>query len=272
MTPADIPQAQALTASFGWPHRREDWALMQALGKGLVAEQNGRLLGTALCWRFGRDWATLGMIGVRAEAQGRGIGRRMLQALVEGLADRSLALHATEAGMSLYSGFGFVPTGQVAQHQGIALRHELVPLPRETQLRPISPPDFPAIVALDRIANGMDRSQLLARLLGESGGVVLHRGSAIAGFALVRAFGRGKLIGPVVAPDGENARAMIAAVLDRHVGQFVRIDVPAEDGFCAWLDAAGLTSAGNVVRMVRGPDVPTESGVQVFALGSQAFG
>ena len=111
MTAADVPEAQALTASFGWPHRKEDWALMQALGWGVVAERQGKLVGTALCWRYGADWATVGMIGVYAELQGRGIGRRLLQTLMQELESRNLALYATEAGMPLYAAIGFTRPG-----------------------------------------------------------------------------------------------------------------------------------------------------------------
>ena len=124
MTAADVPHGQALTASFGWPHRQEDWALMQTLGQGIVAERQGKLVGTALCWRYGADWATLGMIGVDAEMQGHGIGRRLLRALLQALEGRSLALHATRAGMSLYAAEGFAPTGTVVQHQGFAARQD----------------------------------------------------------------------------------------------------------------------------------------------------
>ena len=35
MVAADVPAAQALTASFGWPHRRQDWAMMLTLGDRL---------------------------------------------------------------------------------------------------------------------------------------------------------------------------------------------------------------------------------------------
>jgi predicted N-acetyltransferase YhbS len=272
MTAADVPHAQALTASFGWPHRQEDWALMQALGQGVVAEQKGKLVGTALCWRYGADWATLGLIGVYAELQGHGIGRRLLRALVGELEDRSLALYATRAGMSLYAAEGFAPTGTVVQHQGVATRPESAPPPQGMHLRPAAPADLSAIAALDRVACGMDRTNLLAKLLDESGGVALEESGAVMGFALLRRFGRGDVIGPVAAPDVDRAKAMIALLLDRYAGQFMRIDIPEESGLSAWLAAAGLAEAGAVIRMVRGIDGSAERSVHTFGLASQAFG
>jgi predicted N-acetyltransferase YhbS len=272
MTAADVPHAQALTASFGWPHRLEDWALMQALGDGIVAERQGKLVGTALCWRYGADWATLGLIGVYADMQGHGIGRRLLRALMQALEGRNLALHATRAGMSLYAAEGFAPTGTIVQHQGVVARPEPAPLPQGTRLRPVAPADLPAIAALDRVACGMDRTRLLAELLDHPGGVALEDGGVLAGFALLRRFGRGRVIGPVVAPDVERAKAMIAPLLGREAGQFLRIDIPRESGLCAWLAAAGLTEAGMVIRMVRGTDASADRAVRTFGLASQAFG
>jgi predicted N-acetyltransferase YhbS len=272
MTAADVPHAQALTASFGWLHRLEDWALMQGLGDGIVAERQGKLVGTALCWRYGADWATLGLIGVYADMQGHGIGRRLLRALMQALEGRNLALHATRAGMSLYAAEGFAPTGTIVQHQGVVARPEPAPLPQGTRLRPVAPADLPAIAALDRVACGMDRTRLLAELLDHPGGVALEDGGVLAGFALLRRFGRGRVIGPVVAPDVERAKAMIAPLLGREAGQFLRIDIPRESGLCAWLAAAGLTEAGMVIRMVRGTDASADRAVRTFGLASQAFG
>jgi predicted N-acetyltransferase YhbS len=272
MTAADVPHGQALTASFGWPHRHEDWALMQALGQGLVAERQGKLMGTALCWRYGADWATLGMIGVYAELQGHGIGRRLLRALMQALEGRNLALHATRAGMSLYTAEGFAPTGTVVQHQGVAARPEPAPLPQGMRLRPVTPADLPAVAALDGKACGMDRTHLMAELLDQPSGVALEDSGVVTGFALLRRFGRGRVIGPVAAPDLERAKAMIAPLLDRYAGQFLRIDIPKESSLCAWLAAAGLTEAGTVIRMVRGTDASAERVVHTFGLASQAFG
>lgn len=272
LTAADVPGAAALTASFGWPHRREDWALMQALGRGLVAERQGKLVGTAVSWRYGADWASLGAIGVYAELQGQGIGRRLLRELMRELGDRRLVLYATRAGMRLYAAEGFAPTGNVVQYQGIAERPVPTSLPAGIRLRPAGPADLPAVAALDRVACGMDRTELFARLLDEQGGLALEEGNVMTGFALLRLFGRGRLIGPVAAPDIERARAMIALLIERYAGQFLRIDIPEESGLGGWLAAAGLTDAGTVIRMVRGADERGKRAVHTFGLASQALG
>ena len=270
MHEADILAAQALTASFGWPHRLEDWALMQSLGKGVVAEWQGRLAGTALCWEYGADWATLGLIGVDGALQGQGVGRRMMLALMQQLEGRSLALHATQAGLTLYASLGFAALGRVVQHQGTVGR-VAAGAAEGGSLVPASLADLAQLAALDRQATGMDRATLLGALLRQPG-VVLLRDGAAAGFALARSFGRGQVLGPAVAASRADAMAMLGHLLAQRAGQFTRIDVPEACGLGPWLSALGLHEADTVIRMVRGSDPARLVPVHSVALASQAFG
>jgi hypothetical protein len=109
-------------------------------------------------------------------------------------------------------------------------------------------------------------------VVDEPGGVALDDSGRVTGFALLRRFGRGHVIGPVAAPNVDCAKAMIAPLLDRYAGQFMRIDIPKESGLSAWLVAAELAEAGAVIRMVRGNDAAGECEVHTFGLASQAFG
>jgi hypothetical protein len=102
--------------------------------------------------------------------------------------------------------------------------------------------------------------------------VVLDRDGEAIGFALLRRFGRGQVIGPVVAPDPAGAKALIGHFLGSHPGQFLRVDVPEAAGLSDWLEELGLKDAGIVFRMVRGSDVQPVGPARGFALISQAFG
>jgi len=273
---SDMPAAQALSAAVGWPHRVEDWRFVLGLGSGLALEERGgRLVGTAMAWRYGTDAATLGMVVVAPERQGRGLGRRLLAATLEELgARRRVLLHATEAGLPLYRACGFRECGVVRQHQDAAFSVGLVaPRPGE-RIRPVGRGDLSALSALDADAAGMDRGPVVAALLAESEGVVLDRGGEAAGFALFRRFGRGHVVGPVVAPDAEGAKALIAHWLGSRSGQFLRIDIPGEAGLCPWLAELGLVQVDTAIPMLRGGEASAlnDRRARPFALINQALG
>lgn len=277
---ADLAAAQALTAGASWPHRVEDWRFMLDLGEGIAAAQDGTLVGTLMTWRYGAAHAALGAVCVAPEMQRRGIGRRLMEAALDRLAGRTVLLHATEAGLPLYRSLGFVEAGMVRQYQGAAFNPGLVALGEGERLRPIGRSDPAALQALDRAACGMDRTALIRALIEAGAGVVLDRDGAAAGFALLRRFGRGQVIGPVAAPDLTGARAMISHLLGTQEGRFVRIDVPEESGLVPWLEELGLGDAGPAIRMLRAAPGGALPGalpgvlpaMRGFALASQAFG
>ncbi|MBB5694717.1 GNAT family N-acetyltransferase [Muricoccus pecuniae] len=268
----DLPAAQALTAALRWPHRQEDWAFCLALGEGLAAELDGQLVGTALGWRFGADAAALGFVVVADAAQGRGVGRALTSGVMRMLGERSVTLCATAAGMPLYRSLGFATVGTVRQYQGSSFSADLVPLPPGQRLRPLGRRDAPVLAALDAQASGMPRDALIEALLPVSDGVVLDREGEAIGFALIRRFGHGQVIGPVVAPDEAGARAMIAHWLGSRSGQFIRIDVPDGTGLSSWIEALGLAEVGTGEVMVRGAPPRGSGAVARFALVSQALG
>ncbi|HWX47140.1 MAG TPA: GNAT family N-acetyltransferase [Roseomonas sp.] len=272
LAPEDLAAAHGLSRAVSWPHRLEDWQFVHDLGFGLAAARSGALLGTAMGWRFGARHAALGMIIVAPEEQGQGLGRRLTAAVLAELEGRGVLLHATTAGLPLYASLGFVETGEVRQHQGAAFSVGVVPLGAGERLRPLGRSDAPALAALDAAATGLDRAPLIAALLASSEAVVLDREGRPAGFSLLRRFGRGHVIGPVVAPDEAAARALVAHWLGVRSGQFLRIDVPAESGLSPWLQELGLAQVGGGTAMLRGPAPQPDGAVRRFALVNQALG
>lgn len=94
----------------------------------------------------------------------------------------------------------------------------------------------------------------------------------ITGFALIREFGRGYVIGPVMASSKEQAQAMIQSLVNNHVGDFVRIDIPESSELSTWLAQIGLPQVNTVVEMVRGTPPLRDTQMRQFALISQALG
>lgn len=272
MTPEDLAAAHDLSQERRWPHRIEDWEMLLQLGFGYVAEQDGRIVGTAMAWLHGQDAATLGMLIVSQEAQGMGLGQRLAEAVLADLGDRTVMLHAMEDMTPLYRDLGFIATGPVFQHQGAAPAVPMAQLIPGERVRPLGSKDMDMLCALARQATGMDRTALLDALVPGAQGVVLTRSNEPVGFALFRRFGRGYVVGPTIAPDRGGAKALISHWLGYNRGTFCRLDVPEESDLSPWLEQIGLPCVGRVMRMVRGTPADPASAVQIFSLTTQALG
>jgi len=274
MVAADLPAAHALSEELRWPHRLADWEMGLRLGEGRVAERDGAVVGTAMRWRWGPRHATIGLVIVQPVCQGRRIGQRLMHAVMEGLDDVTLLLHATPEGLGLYERLGFRAIGQVRQHQGLPGPAPLVALGSGWRLRPAGAADLPALVDLDHGARGMARDRLVAELLAHAeAGVVLDHDDRPRGYALLRRFGRGHVIGPVVAPDMAGARALIAHLAGHTAGRFTRLDIDAETGLAHFLEDLGLKRVDAPTTMRRGPADPLSPGAPVLvSLATQALG
>ncbi len=254
MTSADIPTAHAMSLAVSWPHRPEDWQFGLDTGTGFVAELNGTVIGTALCWKHGPQRASLGLVIVSDAYQGRGIGRTLMQMLLAEAGDRVTFLHATPAGQPLYEKLGFSVCGLLNQHQGRVTETLPVALPDGLHLRDAQAGDVAVLSDLATRATGLERHAMLAALFQVGTGVVLERDGAIIGFSVFRSFGRGYVIGPVVATasaDDLHAKALIGHWLAGRENEYIRVDVPDGSSVDDWLAEQGLPCVDSVVKMVR---------------------
>lgn len=273
MTEADLPNAQALSAELRWPHRLTDWAHAFLHAEGVVAERDGKIVATALRFRWGARHATVGLIIVAPACQGRRIGHRLLTTLLDGLADHTVLLQATTEGRGLYERLGFVRTGEIRQHQGVAQPTPLIALPEGWRLRPVGQNEAQALHRLDEEARGMPRPVLIDCLLAKADAcVVLDHDGTQKGFAILRRFGRGHVIGPVVAPDADSAKALIAHLAGTNAGRFTRIDIDFDSGLAEWLESFGLLRVDAATTMVRGAPLQHPEGApRLFAIVTQAL-
>ena len=267
---AHLEGALKLSQEMSWPYRLEDWDIALQLGKGFVLERAGTVIGTAAWWPYGETHASAGMIIVAKAAQGRGYGAQLMDALLTSARPRTIALNSTAEGITLYRRRGFVPTGIIHQHQGIPRQsHET---PRSGLLRPMAASEFEAIARLDRTATGLERRQLLNGLFDSGDGYVLLRDGILCGYAISRLFGRGYVIGPVVAESPTDARALIEFAIARLGPVFVRIDTPASSQLGEWLESIDLQQVSDATTMVLGTPAPWIGPARMFGLANQSFG
>jgi GNAT superfamily N-acetyltransferase len=267
MQPDDLPSALKFTQAVQWSHRLEDWEFHHRLGRGWVAgDDSGAMLGTATWWSYGKHHGSVGLVVVDRSQQGKGIGRRLMETIIDDAGPRSLQLVATQAGLKLYQQCGFREVGMIEQRQGEV--SSPVDAPSTTAaMRATTTGDLETLRALDAAAMGAPRRELLQHLLAVGSGF-LHPG----GFVIKRQAGRGTLIGPVVAESESLAIALVAKALNSSTG-FVRIDIPSSaKQLAAWLDSVGLVKVDTVTAMRRGDSPAANPSVRTYALASQAFG
>jgi predicted N-acetyltransferase YhbS len=269
--PDHLAGAVRLSQQADWPHRLEDWRMALALSEGCaaVSGEGNRVIGTALVTPYGSDAATINMVIVDASVRGHGLGRRLMDEVLSLAGDRSLQLVATESGMPLYEKLGFRMSGAIVQHQG----HVAASIAAPAGIRTARPDDLAAITALDRAAYGADRTSLMSHLTAVGSLAVLERAGRPVGFSALRPFGRGEVIGPVVAANLDDAKTLVSHFLAARSGAFVRIDTDARTGLGPWLADIGLAHVGGGLAMHRPiTAAPAARSVFTFALANQAFG
>jgi GNAT superfamily N-acetyltransferase len=250
-----------LSQAARWPHRLEDWEAIFAVSKGMVCVEHGKVVATGFCTLY-EDSARFNMIIVDESLRGRGIGKRLFSALMSLAGEKPMTLVATEDGFPLYRKLGFEPCGTIEQIQGT-----VVSVPKPSGKVAIgTPADMAAVIEQDRAATGIDRARMLESLLSDATVFVAH-----GGFAALRDFGRGKVVGPIVATDINTARDLLFAAAQGLEGSFLRIDTDPSFGFADTIRSLGLQNVGGGTSMFRGPK-PEPHGHTTFALASQALG
>jgi hypothetical protein len=185
---------------------------------------------------------------------------------------RTPLLVATEQGAPLYASQGFVPYERIYQHQTAYAPATVALVPPGEQLKSLTGSDYPRLIALACMASGTDRSSIITALLDVAQVVVgIERAGEVVGFALLRPFGRGLAIGPVVSENSTQAKALIAYLLTQAVGHYIRLDVTQQSGLGPWLTECGIGQVDSVAQMVKGSPPQAVGGVTQMALATQAL-
>lgn len=270
MTPADIPRLHELSVSVSWPHRAEDWAMMLRLGTGWAArDQIGRVLGSAMWFPFGPQVVSIGMVITSPRLQENGAGRWLMRHVLAATNGRTRMLNATKEAIRLYVSLGFKTLATVHQQNGIVTHVPEYP----DHARTMRPGDLDRIRALDLAAMGVPRPEILSAVLDAvETGTVIERDGRVEGFALMRRFGRGRVIGPIVALSDDDAKALCGPLVAAHRNGFLRVDTrEAEGEFRDFLTQAGIVECDSVQRMSL-ETLPEPAGPQrTYGLVSQAL-
>ena len=172
----------------------------------VVAESDGRIVGSNFLDERS-PIAGVGPITIDPAAQNRGVGRALMQDVLERAQERRFpgvrllqAAYHTRS-LSLYAKLGFEIRQQVATIQGPALLKEIPGYP----VRAASEADAEACNRLCRRVHGHDRAGELADAIQQGGATVVERGGAITGYSTGLAF-----FNHSVAETNDDMKALIA--------------------------------------------------------------
>jgi ribosomal protein S18 acetylase RimI-like enzyme len=250
----DVNLLHALSITVGWPHRTKDWDLLRRAGHGIVAIDGiGRVFGSAMWFPHGDDFATIGLVITTPRTQAQGTGRWLMEQVLERCGNRNLSLNSTHAADNLYVSLGFTKEATVYQRQG-EVAPTIPALPAlDGELSTLSNDKLEEITALDTRAFGTNRGKLLALLSENAAICTLRRGGEIVGYSMCREFGRGHVIGPIVARNDHDAIHLTAVHLKDLTGRFARVDTREQDGiFAEFLQQSRLRVSETVTTMSKG--------------------
>ena len=241
LTAADTHACWQLSQALRWPHREADWqqfiSWAKAHGAALAVRADGQLIGCGLAWQWGDEQGSIGMVIVDNAWQRRGIGKQLFRGLLQALEGRDVMLQATAQGRPLYESLGFTAIGHARQFHGHwqppAEAAPTAPITTDNLARLLQPQDLPALLAYDQRERGLTRPSLLQALLAqmdadERCAVSVDAHGRLCGYGILRRFGRGWVVGPLLADGADRAVALVKRLIQERTGDFVRIDLAAD--------------------------------------------
>ncbi len=250
MLAADIAQATQVILDGGWSDRSVffEWAITHPTCFPLVAEADGRVVGTGVATVNGRvGW--VGAIFVAEDRRRTGLGTALSRAVVEELERQGCVtqvLIATNEGRPIYERLGFT----VHARYVLETAPDAAAAPDDGTVRPYAPGDIDAIADLDLRATGEDRSAILRAFASpETGLVALRRDGTVGAFVMRASWGGRALI----ASDPDLAVALLDARRRASVDRPVTIGIFEENAAGrARLAEAGWTERPGGPRLLRG--------------------
>jgi predicted N-acetyltransferase YhbS len=174
----------------------------------VVAESDGRIVGSN-CLDERSVIRGVGPLTVDPGAQNLGVGRKLMQAVMDRANERGAAgIRLVQAAfhnrsLSLYTSLGFDIREPLSCMQGRTLERSIP----GCEVRPAKPADEDACNALSRRVHGFDRGTDLAHAIEQGTALVVERGGRITGYTTHLAF-----FGHSTAETNVDMQALIASV------------------------------------------------------------
>jgi GNAT superfamily N-acetyltransferase len=257
MKPSDISAAVELKDLEGWNQTVADWEFMLRASPEscFVAECEGDVIGTTAAIMYGSQVGWVGMVVVRADRRGEGIGTRLLKTALGHLDRKGLKcvkLDATSAGRPLYEKLGFVAEYNIERW---SLQRAQEAFQAAHQVSTASKPHIEAVLQMDATLFGSDRSVVLRSVAHGEPDYFLTKveNDQVLGYSLGRRGSLADQLGPWTAISREVATGLLDNFLTRSARDMVIVDcVQSNPWAIDLLNRRGFQFSRALTRMFRG--------------------
>ncbi len=172
----------------------------------VVAEADGRIAGSNFLWEQS-SIAGVGPITVDPECQNNGVGRALMEAVLERAAGSRAGVRLVQSGyhgrsLSLYTKLGFDPIEPLSNLQGSPILKKI----SGYTVRPAVTQDIEALDIICQAVHGHDRHGEVRDAINQATATVVERGGRITGYATLIGF-----FGHAVGETNTDIKALIAA-------------------------------------------------------------
>jgi len=254
---SDVDQALGLSIAEGWNQTEKDWKLLLENPDNvcIVAEKDGRIVGTATALNHSGKLAWIGMVLVDKPMRGMGAGKMLMTNILSRLENiESIKLDATPAGQHLYSGLGFIEEYTICRMTSSSLR-SIEYRYQGDKPKNITKDQLPKIIFHDSSVFGVQRDYLFNKLYSNFPNKTYAFADDVNSWGYI--FGRTgtmfNYIGPACASTTETAKGLISAALEPFHSRPVGIDVLSDKTeLINWLESIGFVKQRDFVRMFLG--------------------
>jgi predicted N-acetyltransferase YhbS len=255
MNKGDIPSGLQLSMAENWNQTEHDWEFLLKGPKNicLLAEQDGKIVGTTTAINYVNQVSWIGMVLVDQEYRGMGISKQLLVQTLEMLSKcSSIKLDATPAGQPVYKKIGFNDEYTIKRMTRLpGEAKKFVPVEKYKPV-PLQTEHLEEATKMDKEVFGTDRGMLVKELARKSPELswVITKNDGILGFCLGRPGSRYTQIGPVCALNNQAAMALISAAFKDLENRPVVVDIPeAKVDLIEWLESQGFIGQRSFTRM-----------------------
>lgn len=272
----DIPGLIDLSNSVGWDYDLDEVTTVISSGR-IYGHKNeeGEIVSSAAIIDYGSRLASIGMVIVREDYRGMGLGKiATLKCLESVPINTSVMLIATEEGKPMYEKMGFNTIDSVYKFLCNSYEPLITSSDFYSNISPLSEEDLSGVISLDTEAFGVNRETFLMNRINQSADslVVKSLDGAIIGCGLSVKGPVNLILGPIVAADSETALLITNELAKNHLGK-LRIDVPSgNETFMSNLEKCGFIKVSQPpIMVINSNELPLRNNT-LYGIAAQIFG